>query len=105
MLNEGKKFESRIKIYCMKEETRKDNLEKLVDEIISELPFKERVSFANLNEKDFEILQHVFDLCSRSKIDAEYEDEEYRSILKELRERLQKTHRLRLVKSIKASEK
>ena len=83
----------------------RDKLEKLLDEIISELPFKERVSFANLNEKDFEILQNVFLLCSRSRMDAEYEDEDYNSILRQLWKRLQQTHRLRLVKSIKTSEK
>ena len=80
----------------MKEHFRKDTLDKIIDEIMSELPLEERVSLANVDEENIEILQSVFDLYIRSKID--YADEEYTVIMKALWEKLQKTHRLRVVK-------
>ncbi len=80
----------------MKEGSRTDILEQIVDDIISELPLKERVSFANMNEKDAEILQSVFDLYIRNKIGPESE-EEYTAIMKALWERLQETHRMRVL--------
>ena len=82
----------------MKEGSRTDILEQIVDDIISELPLKERVSFANMDEKDAEILQRVFGLYIRSKIGSESEDEEYTVIMKALWGKLRKTHALRVVK-------
>ena len=80
----------------MKEHSHKDTLDKIIDEIISELPLEERVSLANIGEDNIEVLQSVFDLYIRSKIDPE--DNEYTVIMKALWEKLQKTHRLRVVK-------
>jgi hypothetical protein len=80
----------------MKEHSRKDTLGQIIDEIISELPLEERVSLANMDEENIEVLQSVFDLYIRSKIDPE--EEEYNVIMKALWEKLQKTHRLRVVK-------
>ena len=80
----------------MKEHTGKDTLDQIVDEIISELPLKERVSLSNMNKENIEVLQSVFDMYIRSKIDPL--DEEYTIIMKVLWERLQKTHKLRVVK-------
>ena len=68
----------------------------IVDEIISELPLRERASLANMKKEDVDTLQHVFDLYIRSKIDLE--GEEYANIMNEIWKRLQKTHRLRLIK-------
>jgi hypothetical protein len=75
----------------VKKYTRMDEL----TQIISELPLKERVSFAKMRKEDVDTLQHIFDFYIRSKIDPE--DEEYANIMNELWEKLQKTHRLRLV--------
>ena len=80
----------------MKEYSSKDTLDQIVDEIISELPLEEKMSLANMGEDNIEVLQSVFDLYIRSKIDPE--DEEYTDIMKALWEKLQKTHRLRVVK-------
>ncbi len=80
----------------MKEHSRKDTLDQIVDEIISELPLEEMVSLANVDEKNVELLQSIFDLYIKSKIVPE--DEEYNVIMKTLWEKLQKTHRLRVVK-------
>ena len=71
--------------------------DQIVEEIISELPFKEKVSMANMDEEAVEVLQSIFDLYIKNKIGSESE-EEYTVIMKALWERLQKTHRLKAVK-------
>jgi len=73
-----------------------DTIFQIVDEIISELPLRERTSLANMKGEDIQVLQSVFDLYIRSKIDPE--GEEYTNIMQELWKRLQETHRLRVVK-------
>jgi hypothetical protein len=50
----------------------------IVDEIISEMPLEERVSLANMNEKDVDVLQAAYDLYIRRNIDPE--DEDYKII-------------------------
>jgi len=81
----------------VKERHKTDDIDQIVDEIISELPFKEKVSMANMNKEAVEILQSVFDLYIKSKIGSEHE-EEYTVIMKALWERLQDTHRLKVIK-------
>ena len=71
-------------------------MDQIVDEIISQLPLKEGVSLANMKKKDVEVLQGVFNLYIRSKIDAE--DMEYENIMNELWKRIQESHRIRIVK-------
>jgi len=73
-----------------------DTIFQIVDEIISQLPLKERVSLANMKKKDVKVLQGVFDLYIRSKVDPE--DEDYENIMHELWNRVRETHRLRVVK-------
>jgi ATP-dependent exoDNAse (exonuclease V) beta subunit len=68
----------------------------IVDEILSEMPLEEKVSFAHMKQKDVEALQSVFDLYIRSKIDPE--DEEHENIMHELWKRVRETHLLRVVK-------
>ena len=74
----------------------KDTIDQIVDEIISDMPLEERVSLANMNKKDVDVLQSVFDLYIRSKVDPE--DEDYENIMHEVWNRLKKTHRLRVVR-------
>jgi hypothetical protein len=69
---------------------------RIVDEILSEMPLEERVSLANMDEKDVDVLQGVFDLYMQSKVDPE--DEDYENIIHELWNRVRETHRLRVVK-------
>jgi hypothetical protein len=49
-----------------------------------------------MKEKDVEVLQDVFDLYIRSKVDSD--DENYEHIMHELWKRVWDTHRLRVVK-------
>jgi hypothetical protein len=73
-----------------------DTLYQIVDDIISEMPLKERVSLANMKMEDVETLQSVFDLYVRDKIDPE--DMENENIMNKIWNRLRETHRLRVVK-------
>ncbi|MDO9567245.1 MAG: hypothetical protein Q7J15_10945 [Candidatus Desulfaltia sp.] len=82
----------------MKEQSRLDAIDQIIDEIIAELPLKERTDFANMNKEDAEILQRTFDLYIRRKIGSKTEDDEYSDIMNKLWERLSETHRLRIVK-------
>ena len=81
----------------MKERFQTNDIDQIVDEIISELPLGEKVSMANMNKEAIEILQSVFDLYIKNKIGSEHE-EEYNVIMKALWERLQETHKLRAIK-------
>ena len=74
----------------------KDTIDQIVDEIISDMPLEEQVSIANMQEEDVDILQGVYDLYIRSKVDPE--DEDYENIMHEVWNRLKKTHRLRVVR-------
>ena len=73
-----------------------NNVSQIVDGIISEMSLEERVSLASMKKKDAEVLQGVFDLYIRSKVDPE--DEEYTNIMQRLWKRLRETYRLRVVK-------
>ena len=68
----------------------------IVDEILSEMPLEERVSLASMKKKDVEVLQGVFDLYIRSKVDPD--DEDYENIMLEVWNKVRETHRLRVVK-------
>ena len=74
----------------------KDTVYKIVDEILAEMSMEDRVYLANIEKKDVDVLQGIFDLYIRRKIDPE--DEEYENIMHELWNRVRETHRLRVVK-------
>ena len=73
-----------------------DTIAQIVDEILSEMPLEERVSLANMEKKEVKVLQGVFDLYIRKKVDPDGED--YENIMHELWKRVRETHRLRVVK-------
>lgn len=59
-----------------------DAIFQIVDGILSEMPLEKRVSLANMKKEDVGVLQAVFDLYIRDKIDPE--DKEYENIMLEL---------------------
>ena len=73
-----------------------DIISQIVDEILSEMPLEEKVSLSHMKEKDIDVLQGVFDLYIRNKIDPD--DEEYENIMHELWKRVREIHLLRVVK-------
>jgi len=77
---------------------KEQDLNKIVDEIISELSLQDRVSMTDMNKEDVAILQSVFERYIRSKLGSEFEDEEFNNIMHELWSRLRETYRLRIVK-------
>jgi len=81
----------------VKERFQTNDIDKIIEEIISELPLGEKVSMAHMDKEAVEVLQSVFDLSIKNKIGSEHE-EEYTVIMKALWERLQETHKLRVIK-------
>jgi hypothetical protein len=81
---------------CEMKKPLQDTLYQIFDEIISEMPLKEKIALANMKKKDVGVLQGVFDLYIRSKVNPE--DEEYTNIMQRLWKRLRETYRLRVVK-------
>jgi hypothetical protein len=72
--------------------------DEIIEEIICELPLQERVAIANMNKEDIEILKNVFNKYVRGKTDIEVDGSEYTDIINNLWSKLQKTHRLRVIK-------
>ena len=73
-----------------------DTLYQIFDEIISEMPLKEKVALANMKREDVETLQSVFDLYIRDRIESE--DMENENIMNKIWNRIRETHLLRVVK-------
>jgi hypothetical protein len=74
------------------------SLKQIVDELISELPLQDRISFTYMNKKDVAALQSVFELYIRRKVGAEFDAQEFNNVMDELWKRLRETHRLRVVR-------
>ncbi|MBU2520801.1 MAG: hypothetical protein KKD50_01080, partial [Proteobacteria bacterium] len=72
--------------------------DEIIEEIISELPLKERVAIANMNKADVEMLKNVFNKYVRGKSDIEMDDNEYTDIMNTLCTKLRQTHKLRVIK-------
>jgi hypothetical protein len=72
--------------------------DEIIEEIISELPLKERVTIANMNKEDIEMLKNVFNQYVRRKSDIEVDNSEYNNIMNKLWEKLRQTHKLRVIK-------
>jgi len=69
-----------------------------IDEIISELPLKERVSIANMEKTDIKEVQRVFDRYVRKHPDADDKDDDNDDLVEKLWEKLRGTYKLRVVK-------
>lgn len=59
-----------------------DAIFQIVDGILSEMPLGKKVFLASMKKEDVDVLQAVFDLYIRDKIDPE--DKEYENIILEL---------------------
>ena len=73
-----------------------DTLAQIADEILAEMSLEDRVYLANMEKKDVDVLQGVFDLYMQIRVDPQ--DEEYEKVMHELWNRVRETHRLRVVK-------
>jgi hypothetical protein len=80
----------------VKDQFSKEILDQIIDEILSEMPLKEKASLANKNKDYIDVLQYVFNLYIQAKKDPD--DEDYKKVITEIWKRLQDTHQLRVVK-------
>ena len=81
----------------MSQKSQEGKIQEIVDDIIENMPLKDLVSFANMDESDAQILQQVFEVYVHRKIATECEDE-LPQIMDALWQRLKETHRLRTIK-------
>jgi len=78
-----------------KPDTRSDN--DIIDEILEEMPLREKSSIANMDRDQVETLQLVFDMYIRSKTGSEQMDDDFNDVMIQLWKRLKKTYKLRVV--------
>jgi len=69
----------------------------IIDAILGEMPLQEKSGIANMNKDQMAILQQAFEMYIRSKTGSDCDDEEYNEIMLQLWERLQESHRIRVV--------
>ena len=73
-----------------------DNIDQIVQEILADMPLKEKAAIANLEEDKVPYLQYAFDVCIRGQLGKD--DEMSNDVMHRIWEVLQETHRVRCVK-------
>jgi hypothetical protein len=71
------------------------DIEQIVQDILSDMPLKEKAAIANLDEEDIKYLQYAFDVCVTSQLGKDHE--EGKDVMHRIWEVLQGTHRVRVV--------
>lgn len=72
------------------------DIDQIVQDILADMPLKEKAAIANLYEEDVPFLQYAFEVCVRDQIGRG--DELSEDVMQRLWEVLQKTHRIRSIK-------
>jgi len=72
------------------------SLDDIVQEILADMPLKEKAAIANLDEDKVPYLQYAFDVCVRRQLGKD--DEICKDAIHRVWRVLQETHRLRRVK-------
>ena len=73
-----------------------NEIDQIVQEILSDMPLKEKAAIANLDEEKIPYLQYAFDACVRSQLGQD--DEIGKDVMHRMWEVLKGTHRVRRVK-------
>jgi len=76
-----------------------NNIDHIVQEILADMPLKEKAIIANLDEDKvpyLQYLQYAFDVCIRGQLGED--DEMSKDVMHRIWEVLQETHRVRCVK-------
>jgi hypothetical protein len=76
--------------------TNPKDIGRIVCEILADMPLKEKVAIANLDESDVPYLQYGFDTCVSDQLGKD--DEMGKDVVHRIWEILHKTHRVRCVK-------
>ena len=72
------------------------NINQIVQDILADMPLKEKAAIANLDEDKVPYLQYAFDVCIRGQLGKD--DEMGKDVIHRMWEVLQETHRVRCVK-------
>ena len=72
------------------------DLDHIVQDILKDMPLKEKAIIANLDEEKVPYLQYAFDTCIRSQLGKD--DEMSKDVMHRIWEVLQQTHRVRCLK-------
>ena len=73
-----------------------NNIDHIVQEILADMPLKEKAAIANLDEDKVPYLQYAFDVCVSGQLGKD--DEMSKDVMHRIWEVLQGTHRVRCVK-------
>jgi hypothetical protein len=76
--------------------TNPSNIDQIVQEILADIPLKEKAIIANLDEDKVPYLQYAFDVCIRGQLGQD--DEMSKDVMHRMWEVFQETHRIRSVK-------
>ena len=76
--------------------TNRSEIDQIVQEILADMPLKEKAIIANLDEDKVPYLQYAFDVCIRGQLSED--DEMSKDVMHRIWEVLQETHRVRCVK-------
>jgi len=76
--------------------TSSSEIDQIVQEVLADIPLKEKAAIANLDADEVPYLQYAFDICIRSQLGKD--DEISKDVMHRIWEVLQKTHRVRCVK-------
>ena len=89
----GGEIVTRPAVRIMPDSNKKDQI---VQEILADMPLKEKTAIANLDEDKVPYLQYAFDVCVSSQL--EKDDEMSKDVMHRIWEVLQETHRIRSLK-------
>ena len=73
-----------------------NNIDQIVQEILADMPLKEKAIIANLEEDKVPYLQYAFDVCVSGQLGKD--DEMGKDVMHRIWEVLKATHRVRCVK-------
>ena len=76
--------------------THPSNIDQIVQEILADIPLKEKAIIANLDEEKVPYLQYAFDACIKDQLGKD--DETSKDVMHRVWEVLQETHRIRSLK-------
>ena len=72
------------------------NIDQIVQEILADMPLKEKAIIANLDEDKVPYLQYAFDVCIKNQLGQD--DEMGKDVMHRIWEVLKETHRIRGLK-------
>ena len=76
--------------------TDSQNIDQIVQDILADMPLKEKAAIANLDEDKVPYLQYAFDACIRGQLGKN--DKMSKDVMHPIWQVLQETHRVRSVK-------